>query len=220
MSLWDSVGTTYVEAATSALPLHRAIVFGAGFMGSLAVRQQTHLSIFETLARIPLSDMASLTTGPLSKAVFADVLLGVVVAAGGWLFSRVVLRCVFALAARSTDLWARVRDATAQVPIDPSLPLADRQKAMELIDASLVEPRARLRSRGAAAELLGGMGIGCLLATHWGNVLDASLGVAFALVAVGLHVSSVQLFLADYFGPALLKAQLQGKKAQLLTGIV
>lgn len=130
MSAWESVGTTYIEAATSAMPLHRALVFAVGLGGSVAVREQTHLSIFETLARIPLSDMTSLATGPLSKAVFADVLLGIALVVGGWVFSRLMLRAVFALAARSTNLWERARASAARSPIDPEQPLADRQAAL------------------------------------------------------------------------------------------
>lgn len=220
MPAWDSIGTTYIEAATSALPLHRAVVFAAGLGGSLAVRQQTHLSIFETVARLPLSELASLSTGPLSKAVFADLLLGVALVTGGWLLSRLVLRAVFALAAKSTNLWDRARASAAQTPIDPRQSLADRQAALELIDKSLDEPRSRLRSRGAAAELIGGLGLGCLVAAHWGNVLDGLLGVVFVTVAVGLQFSSVQLFLADYLGPAMLKAQLQGRKPPSPTSVV
>ncbi len=219
MSAWESIGTTYVEAATSALPLHRAVVFAAGFGGSVAVNQQTHLSIFETIARIPLSELASLSTGPFSKAVFADVLFGVALMASAWIFSRLVLWGIFALAARSTDLWERARVSETQTPIDPQQSLADRQSAMELIDKSLEEPRARLRSRSAAAELIGGLGLGCLIAAHWGNMLDSLLGVVLVVVSVSLQVGSVQLFLAEYLGPSMLKARLQGRKPKGPTSI-
>jgi hypothetical protein len=212
MSLWDSVGTTYVEAATSALPLHRAVVFAAGVFGSLAVHNQTHRSIFETVAQLPLAEMASLSTGPLSKAMLADLMFGIGAVICGWVFSRFSLHLVFALAARSTDFWARIKEAQAQVPIDSTQPLADRQKAMELIDASLKEPRARLRSLGSAAELAGGLGVASLVAAHWGNALDVAFGAVLVLVSLGLQVSSVRVFIADYFGPALYKARLQGKK--------
>lgn len=219
MSVWDSIGTTYVEAATSTLPLHRVLVFTAGFVGSLAVHQQTHLSIFETIARIPLSDLTSLSNGPLGKAVFADVLLGIALAFLGWCFSRVVLRTTFALAARSTNLWERARTSTTNAPSDPHQSLSERQTALELIDKSLIEPRARLRSRCAAAELLGGLGIGCLIGAHWGNLLDVLLGTVMTVASVGLQVSAVQLFISDYLGPAMLKAKLQGRKPPDPTGV-
>ena len=212
MSLWDSVSTTYVEAATSALPLHRAVLFAAGVLGSIAVHHQTHLSIFETVAQLPLADIASLSTGPLSKATMADVLVGIAAAIIGWAYSRLTLQLVFALAARSTDLKARFAVAEAQAPIDANQPLADRQKAMELIDSSLKEPRTRLRSLGAAAELTGGFAIASLVACFWGNALDLACGTVLVFVALGIQISSVRLFLNDYLGPASYKARLQGKK--------
>ena len=69
-----------------------------------------------------------------------------------------------------------------------------------------------MRSLGSAAEMAGGLGVAGLIAAHWGNVLDGALGVVLVLVALGLQVSAVRVFLADYFGPALYKARLQGKK--------
>lgn len=220
MSAWDSIGSTYVEAATSALPLHRAVVFTAGLGGSITVRQQpTHLSIFETLARIPLSELISLSTGPFSKAVFADVLFGIALVTSGWIFSRLVLWAVFSLAARSTNLWKRARASAEQTPINPEQSLADRQAALELIDKSLSEPRSRLRSRAASAELLAGLGLGCLLAAYWGNILDGLLGTVLIVLSIGLQVSSVKLFLTDYLGPAMLKARLQGRKPPNPTSI-
>jgi hypothetical protein len=219
MSLWDSVSTTYVEAATSAFPLHRAVVFAGGLMGSIAVHHQTHLSIFETLARLPLADITSLTKGPLGKASVADVMAGVAIIIAGWIFSRLTLRLVFALASRSTDLRARVAESEAQAPIDKEQSLADRQKAMELIDASLKEPRVRLRNLGAAAELTSGLAIAGFVAFHWGNVVDFLFAFAMLVTSVVIQTNSVRIFLADYFGPALFKARLQGKKAPAPTGL-
>lgn len=212
MSVWDSIGTTYVEAATSTLPLHRVVVFTAGFVGSLAVHQQTHLSIFETIARTPLTDLTSFSNGPLGKAEFSNVLLGVALAFLGWCFSRLVLRATFALAARSTNLWERARTSIANAPGDLHHSLSERQTALELIDKSLSEPRARLRSRCAVAELLGGLGIGCFIAAYWGNLLDSLIGTVMTCASIFLQVSAVQLFIADYLGPAMLKAKLQGRR--------
>jgi hypothetical protein len=218
MSIWDSVGTTYVEAATTALPLHRAIVFAIGFIGSLAIKNQTHLSILETVASFPLNDLTSFSTGPLREAIFADVLAGVFLTISGWLVSRVLLRAIFSLAARSTDLWKRVTESESA--IGPSNSLAERLQLVELIDSSLVETRAHLRSLSGGSELLCALVVGCLLASHWGNVLDIFGGVLSLATAIIVNAASVRIFLADYFGPALLKAQLQGKKASSLNAHV
>jgi len=210
MSIWDSVGTTYVEAATTALPLHRVIVFAIGFISSLAIRHQTHLSILETVASLPIADLTSLSTGLFRDAKLADVLAGIVLAASGWFFSRMLLRCIFMLAARSTNLWNRVTESES--PLGQSQSLADRLQLVELIDSSLVETRSHLRSLSTASELLCGVVVSCFFASHWGNALDVLTGSILFILTIILHVTSVQIFLADYFGPALLKAQLQGKR--------
>lgn len=220
MSVWDSIGTTYVEAATSTLPLHRVAVFAVGFVSSVSVNQQTHLSIFETIVSIPVTELTSLSNGLLGKAVLADVLFGISLSLFGWIFSRLVLRTIFALAARSTDLWERMQRSGAALHTHPLQSLSERQTALEFIEKSLSEPRARLRSLCAAAELLGGLGVGFLIAAFWGNIIDGILGVAICIVAIGLQVSAVQLFIADYLGPAILKAKLQGRKHPEPSGIV
>jgi hypothetical protein len=132
------------------------------------------------------------------------------------------IRPVFeaALAARSTDLWERMRISRASQHNNQLQSFSERQTALEFIDKSLSEPRARLRSLCAVAELLGGLGVGCLIAAFWGNILDGILGAAISSVAIGLQVSAVQLFIADYLGPAMLKAKLQGRKPPEPTGIV
>ena len=64
----------------------------------------------------------------------------------GWFFSRLVLRGVFEIAARSTDLAGQVKTAKAKTPaIDARLPIEERQNELDLIDASLEEPRSRIR---------------------------------------------------------------------------
>ena len=154
MSVWDSIGTAYVEAASSALPLHRVVVFAVGFVGSVSVQQQTHLSIIETIASIPVSDLTSLSLG---KALLADVLLGISLVFMGWIFSRLVLRTIFSFAARSTELWERMQGSGASQHSYHLQSFSERQTALEYIDKSLSEPRARLRSLCAVAEFLGGL---------------------------------------------------------------
>ena len=220
MSVWDSIGTTYVEAATSKLPLHRVVVFAVGFVGSVSVHHQTHISIFETIARIRVSELTSLSSGLIGKAVLADVLLGSSLVLIGWIFTRLVLRTIFSLAAALTDLWERMQISAPSPHIHSLQSLSELQTALEIIDKLLSEPRARLRSLCAAAELLGGLGVGCLVAAFWGNILDGILGAAISIVAIGLQVSAVQLFIGDYLGLAMLKAKLQGRKAPEPTGFV
>ena len=212
MALWDSIGTTYVDAATTALPLHRAALFLAAFVGSVAVHKQTHLSIFESISNISLASFASLSSGALSGATLADVMTATAVCVGGWVYSRVALRSIFFMASRSTDLMTRIVAAQKQAPLDPQQALHERQKAVALVESSLIETRTRLKAMGAAAEFVGGVGLAALTAFYWGNVLDLTVGVAFCFAAFTLQVSTVRLFLSEYFGPALFKAHLQGKQ--------
>jgi len=212
MALWDSIGTTYVEAATTALPLHRAVLFLAGFVGSVVVHKQTHLSIFESIANLPLASFTSLSSGPLGEATLADVMVASAVIVGSWIYSRTSLRLIFSLASRSTDLMNRVTVAQAQAPVSPLQPVEERQKAVELVESSLIETRTRLKSMSAVAEMVGGLGVSALVAGYWGNALDLTLGVLLSSGAFLLHISTVRLFLSEYFGPALFKARLQGKQ--------
>ena len=212
MSAWEAVSSTYVAAATAALPLQRIVVFVVGFVGSLAVTSQTHLSVLETIAKIELSKLTSLTTGPLALASIGNVLIGLGLVVVAWALSRSLLWAVFALGAKSTDLWSRVSAAKSGKSDQPFMEPSERLAAVALLDASLLETRARLRAMSAFAELLCGLFAGCSIGFFWGNALDLAVGLCFFAAAFGLHIAAVRLFLAEYFGPALLRAQLQGRR--------
>jgi len=211
-SPWEALGSTYVEAATTAFPLHRAVLFGAGLIGSIAVHRKTQASVFGTIAQYPLADIASLSTGPLSKATIADVMVALAAVFLGWGITRIGLQRIFAMAARMTDLWENIEKSELRMPIKEDQPLADRQKALELIDGSLKEPRARLRSINALAELTCGIGVASLASSYWGNWIDAAIGGTSLIASLALQVVAVRFFLAEYLGPALSKARIQGKK--------
>lgn len=210
MSIWESVGSSYLEAAKIAFPLHRLVVFAAGFVGSVAVGTQTHPSVAETIARLKLVDLASIR-GPLANSALLNIILGIGLVILGWAFSRASLIAVFNLAARGTRLQDRVKR-----PLGPRDPLrdtaSDRQAAVSLIESSLEEPRVRLRALNAFAEMLFGLGSGALIAWLWGNWLDLSIGLLSLLIAVVLDFISVHLFIAEYYGLAFFRAQLQGRK--------
>lgn len=212
MSAWESFGSTYVEAATSALPLHRLVVFAAGFVGSIAVSNQTHRSLFETVARYSLSSLTDFKDGPLSTATFANLLVGAGLVMIGWLAARILLWLIFAAASRSTDLHSRAAAARSVSTVKAADPISDRQAMVALIDSSLEQPRAQIRALNTAMELSLALAIGFSAAAWWGNRLDAAIGFALLLVSVMLGVSSVRLFLAEYFGAAMLRAQLQGRR--------
>lgn len=213
MSAWEAVSSTYVEAATAALPLQRIVVFAVGFIGSLAVTTQTHLSVLETVAKLELSKLTSLSTGPLAQASIGNVLIGFGLVALAWALSRSLLWTVFTLGAKSTDLWSRVDAVKLPKADQPFMEPAERQAAVALLDSSLLETRGRLRAMSAFAELLCGLSVGCSIGFVWGNALDLVSGLCLFAAALGLHTAAVRLFLSEYFGPALLRAQLQGRRA-------
>lgn len=212
MSAWESFGSTYVEAATSTLPLHRLLIFAAGFLGSIALSNQTHLSIFESVARLNLSGLADLKSGPLSTASLANLFVGAGLVLVGLVAARILLWLVFAAASKATDLHKRASAARTTSMVKPSDPIADRQAMVALIDSSLEQPRSQIRAINTAMELSLALAIGFIAVAWWGNRLDVAIGLTLLLASVVLGIVSVRLFLAEYFGPAMLRAQLQGRR--------
>ncbi|WP_328576665.1 hypothetical protein [Ideonella sp. BN130291] len=173
------------------------------------VKAQTHLSIVETLAQSKLSSFMTLQGSPLGSATVGDLLVGIGVVITGWAVSRSLVWCVFALAARATDLRKRAQQVVQPVQGPDAAP--ERQAAIEVIDTSLEEPRSRLRVLNAFAELCCGLGVALLVAAFWGNVLDVAAGLASLGLGLVLVVAAVHLFLSEYFGPATMMAKLQGR---------
>lgn len=219
MSAWESVSTTYLEAATAALPLQRLVVFGAGFLGALSVGVQTNSSILQAIAKLEFSKLASVGEGPLAHATIGDALSGVALVTIGWILSRGFLWLVFEFAARSTDLRRRVVADQRHETEMRSLQVGDRQAVVALLESSLQETRGRLRVFGAFAELLFGLSAGSAIAFIRGNIIDLLIGLAFFIVALMLHVIAVRIFLAEYFGAALLKSKIQGRKPPTPFGV-
>lgn len=191
------------------MPLHRLVLFACGFIGAISIKTQTHLSVLETLAQSKVMTFASLTSGPLASATVGDLLFGAGTICAGWLVARLLLVAVFALAARGTELWEKSKKA-AQATQAPSS-MQDRKTAIEVVDASLKEPRARLKAFNALSEVCCGIGIGLVISFHWGNVLDLTVGLALLALGFVLTMVSVRVFLFEFFGPAMVKAQLQGR---------
>ena len=212
MSAWESFGSTYVEAVTSALPLQRLIGFSSGVACWLAIGNQTHLSVFETIARVPLENLTDFGKPPLKDANIGVLFAGVATIALGWLLARVLLRAAFAVAGWATQLEARAQKALEASGDTSAMGLDDRKKALELIDSALVQTRARLKSLAAWSEVLAGIAVSFGVASWWGNLLDVAVSVASALLLLGLTVATVNVFLRDYYGSSLYRAKLVGKR--------
>ncbi|WP_332745164.1 hypothetical protein [Hydrogenophaga sp.] len=211
MYAWEEIGSTYAEAVTHAFPLHRAIIFATGFLLSLAIQQQTHLSALETIVAVPLSDLASFSTGFLAKATFGNVFWGAASTCAGVGASKMLIRLAYAVVDRATG--ASVKAATIDKSWIAGLSVEERMLALELVDSGMSEPRARLRAITSTNELLVGIGSICIVAAFWGNRLDGFVGALALAGAICSHLLAIHVFLKDYYGAALTKAHLQGKVA-------
>lgn len=210
MSAWEEISSTYVEAATQALPLHRIAIFAAGFLVSLVLQNQTHLSALESLAEVPLSELVALDKGLLSKATIGNVLWALLATSGGVIFSKLILRLAYALVDKATD--ASAKAAALDKSWMSGFSIEERKAALELVESGLSEPRARLRAFTSINELLVGIAIVCLVAAFWGNRLDGIVGSVALISAISTHMVAIYVFLTDYYGAALSKAHLQGRR--------
>lgn len=217
MSAWEDISSTYAEAATKALPLHRAIVFGAGFLLSLSIQQQTHLSILETLAVVPLSDFSTLDKGFLAKATGANVMWAMLATLTAVALSKGMIRLAYGVVDRATG--ASKRAAQLDRGWVAGLPIEERKAALDLVESGLAESRTRLRAMTGMNEILIGVSAMFAVSAVWGNALDGSISAVTLIAATCTHLMAIYVFLTDYYGPALAKAQLQGRSLPRITSL-
>lgn len=211
MSAWESFGSTYLEAVSAALPLHRLVLFVFGLIGSIAVKHQTHLSALESLSNIRLGELIDFKSPLLKDATVANVFIGIGLVLAGWIIARALIWLTFTLASKATNLSKNIPQHPANIAQDELVPPNDRQQMVALIEASLEIPRVRLRAMNALVELSGGMAAGCAVVSIWGNATDIVASIIFLFTAICISIFAVKLFFNEYFGPALYIAQLQGK---------
>ena len=180
MSAWDQISSTYTESATQALPLHRAVVFVTGFFVSLAIQRQTHLSILETLAVVPLSEFVTFDKGVLSKAMVGNVLWALFATFIGVALSKGLIRLAYGIVQRATG--AGTKAASLDKSWVVGLSIEERTSALELVESGLTEPRTRLRTLTSLNELL--VGIGAILR------ISAIVDACFRLIVDGVSEPS------------------------------
>jgi hypothetical protein len=211
MSAWEEFSGAYVEAAASSLPLHRAAVAVLASISSLAVTHQTHKSILESILRIELAHLTAIDSPLLKNSNVGTVAAGLAAAIAGLFLSPLLLRIVFALATRSTSIFQRAKEsslASAGIHLD----FEKRKAAADLLSSSLEQPRRRLRAYNSTVEVLTATSVLFLVLAYWGNILDVLTAIAAGLFALLLTVRSTLFFLSDYFGPAMVKAELEGRR--------
>jgi len=209
MSSWEDIGSTYIEAATKALPLHRAVVFVIGFLISLAVQHRTHLSALETLAVIPLLEFTDANGGFFSKSTVGNVLWAFSSTLAVIFLSKIFIRLAYELVDRATKASEKAKSLSGDWI--SSLSIEERKAALDLVSSGMIEPRARLQTLTAINELLIAVGVIFSVAAFFGGILDLSVGGVAFVSAFFSHVFSIKIFLTDYYGAALVKAQLQGR---------
>jgi len=94
-----------------------------------------------------------------------------------------------------------------------ALAVEEKKTAVELIESGLNETRSRIRMLTGLNELLIGLFIAFSVAWHWGNLLDGLLAAVAVVGAFISQMAAIGTFLTEYYGPALVRAQLQGKAA-------
>ncbi len=212
MSALDTIQSFYTEAAASVLPLHRAIIFLAGFTASLAYTHPIGTSIFGTMLSFKLVDFTSLTRQPLSSASIGNIIAGAILVGLGWSFSKLVLAIVFRIAAKSTRLWSRVESSPNRRFMRNVETIADQQAAISLLDSLLKGPLVRLKSLNSFSEFCASIALlGCIAGLR-GSRIDFAVGSIFAFATLMSTVIAVNVFLADCLGPSLLRAELLGRK--------
>lgn len=209
MSSWEDIGSTYIEAATKAFPLHRAIVFFAGFLMSLSVQHRTHFSALETLAVIPLLELTMENEGFFAKSTVGNIIWALISTIAGIFLSKILIRVAYGIVDRATKATEQAKNLDGDWI--SSLSIEERKAALELVNSGMLEPRARLQTLTAINELLIGVGIVFSVAAFFGGALDFLVGGVAFVCAFFSHLFSIRIFLTDYYGVALAKAQLQGK---------
>lgn len=210
MSSWEDIGSTYSEAVTQALPLHRAVIFLVGFYISIATKNKTHLSAIETLAMVPLNKIKDFDEGFLSNAFVENVFFGVFAILFGVLLSKLMLISVYKLVQKSTKLAFRSKN-TDSTWLN-NLSMDDRKAALEVVEMGLLKPRSRLRRISTVNEILCGTAVVLLGASIFCGLFDFVVGFIFLVFAVVNHFYIIKIFISDYYGQALVASQLQGKE--------
>lgn len=211
MTGWGGISSSYVESITSTLPLHRLVLFGVGFMAALAVANQTHLSIAETICKFRIGDLIDAQSALLKEATVSYVLIGLASPMFGWAIARALTKVAYSIAARGTDLKNRVADALERSRGSVSMDLEERREEIEILERALERPRSNMKRLNSLCENFSGIASVFLVASFWGNAIDIFIGVA-SLVGGGVSsIFAIRFFFSEYYGAALFLSQLQGR---------
>lgn len=208
MPSWESVEKTYTDAIQAAFPLHRGIIFLFGILISIAIKNQTHLSISESILNIHASKLYSISE-LLKEIILMDLFFGLFLVFSGWLFTRIILRSFLCLAARSTDLWGKINSNQPQYNFPKTISISERKEAVEWIDFITSDSKIKMKNINFNSEILAGISIGLMIAFYWGNIIDFLAFLIIILSSIFLCLKSISIFISDYLGPQSVKSMLQ-----------
>lgn len=213
MSPWESIGKSYGEAIAGVFPLHRALVFGISVLFSEASRQPSHTSIVKSILSYEATRLFFGRNSMVANMQVMSLLAGFMLVLVSWVATQLLINCLFSVVASVTKVWERAdKIRRGFVPANEPISVPERQALIQFLDLSLSEPKKALQNLNAAVELILALSIVCMLTGLRGSRLDLLLFAIFLIGAVVVGAVSIHLFLADYFGLSLLRAELLGRK--------
>lgn len=208
MLSWESVEKTYTDAIHAVFPLHRVIIFLFGILISISIKNQTHLSISESIFNINISKLYSISE-LIKEIILMDLFFGLFLVFSGWIFTRLILRIFLYLAARSTDLWKKINSNQPQFNFSKTISISERKEAVEWIDFITSDSKNKMKNINFNSEILAGISIGLIIASYWGNKIDFLAFLVMISASIFLCLKSISIFISDYLGPQSVKSILQ-----------
>lgn len=213
MSAWESIGKSYGEAISGVFPLHRALVFAIGVIFSEAARKPLYTSIAKSILSYEASRIFFGQNSMVANMQVMSLLAGLLLVLVSWGATQLLINFLFSVVASVTKVWDRVdRIKRNFVTTNAPMSVPERQGLIQFLDLSLSEPKKALQKLNATVEISLAASIACMLTGIRGSSLDLLLFAIFLISSVIVGAVSVHLFLADYFGLSLLRAELLGRK--------
>lgn len=132
-----------------------------------------------------------------------------------WALARVSTRMTFHLAAKAGQLQKRIENQSERSRQIVRMELSERRAEIEILEKGLEKPRAQMGKLNALGETLLGLAMMFVTSAIWGNSLDFAIGIMLLVSGEITTICAVRYFFAEYFGPALLLTQLQGRRPPL-----
>lgn len=216
--MWDALGSTYLEAAGKALPLHRALLFFFGFIASLLICADCTLSVIQAVLRLEIKPLIFLDSEIYKGATILNLLAGCAAAVTAVVLSRISLRITFSAICKLINYEQRVDSAFRDSPFKTS-PLKERKEALDFLEIGAAPLRNKLQFFNTVTELLSGAALVLLIAAFWGTWIDALAGFFLLMGLFIVQAFSIHLFLSQYLPIAISRAQLLGKPIPRATDI-